>query len=508
MFEITNINKGFITKAGIPTIALNNVSLKLPNKGLIFILGKSGSGKSTLLNLLGGLDKCDSGDIAINKNSTKALKQNDLDNYRNGVIGFIFQEFNLMESMNVYDNIALANELQGQKPDSKLIYDLLKEMELSGYEERKINELSGGQKQRIAIARALVKNPEIILADEPTGNLDSKTSEQIFNILQNLSKDKLVVVVSHDAESAFKYGDRVIEFKDGQIIEDLTKDENAVKAKKPKFTKGQVLNEEMIKQIQDQAKNAHKEGFAPTQEVLLEEQPVIFKNVSSELPLKKAFKIGASALKTKKVLLVFSAFIVACAAAIFASILETFLYFKEFLWNLFLNFALNKEDVYKNASPKMKKKIEFNAKLQFEQNYDSVRETFREEIYYVRLGLIIFLIVMSLIAFMLIYMYFNASIKLKKKEVGSLRALGARGSTVSKIFLSEGFIYGTIINILIFAFSLLGVLFTDFSRMATLRNWLFLGAEYLFVYALTFLSIALPIYRLSRKKPIDVIANR
>lgn len=503
MFELIKINKGFVTKTGVPTIGLNNVSLKLPNKGLIFILGKSGSGKSTLLNLLGGLDKCDSGDILINKFSIKEVKQNDLDNYRNGVLGFIFQEFNLMENMNVYENIALANELQGQKPDNKLIYNLLKEMELLGYEERKINELSGGQKQRIAIARALVKNPEIILADEPTGSLDSKTSEQIFNILKKLSQDKLVLIVSHDDESAFKYGDRVIEFKDGKIIEDLTKDRNLVKTKQPKFTKGQVLNEEMIKQIQDQVKNAHKEGFVPTQEVLLEEQPVTFKNVSSQLPWKKAFKMGVSAFKTKKVLLVFSSLIVAWTAVIFKSVLEIFLDFKEILWEYYLN---NIHGGYKNASPEVKKQIELDpaVKLNFEQKHDHLMKDF----YKLRIGLIIFLIVMSLIAFMMIYMYFNASIKAKKKEVGSLRALGARGSTVSKIFLSEGFIYATIINILIFAFTLLRGFFTDFSIMATLRYWLFLGAEYLFVYALTFLSIALPIYTLSRKKPIDVIANR
>ncbi|MFB5029502.1 MAG: Vitamin B12 import ATP-binding protein BtuD [Candidatus Phytoplasma pruni] len=502
MFELIKINKGFVTKTGVPTIGLNNISLKLPNKGLIFILGKSGSGKSTLLNLLGGLDKFDSGEILINKFSIKELKQNDLDNYRNGVLGFIFQEFNLMESMNVYENIALANELQGQKPDNKLIYNLLKEMELLGYEERKINELSGGQKQRIAIARALVKNPEIILADEPTGNLDSKTSEQIFNILKKLSQDKLVLIISHDTESAFKYGDRVIELKDGRIIEDLTKDRNLVQTKQPKFTEGQVLNKEIIKQIQDQAKNTHKEGFVPTQEVLLEEQPVTFKNVSSQLPWKKAFKMGASAFKTKKVLLMFSAIIVAWTAAIFAYVLETFLYFKETLWE----YTLNKIDVYKNASPEMKKQIELqpSLKLEFEKKYDSLTKEF----YSVRIGLIIFLIVLSLIAFMMIYMYFNASIKMKKKEVGSLRALGARGSTVSKIFLSEGFIYATIINILFFAFALLGTLFAGFSRMTTLRYWLFLGVEYLFVYALTFLSIALPIYTLSRKKPIDVIANK
>ncbi|MGE9276736.1 MAG: ATP-binding cassette domain-containing protein [Candidatus Phytoplasma pruni] len=501
MFELIKINKDFVTKTGVPTIGLNNVSLRLPNKGLIFILGKSGSGKSTLLNLLGGIDKCDSGDILINKFSIKELKQNDLDNYRNGVLGFIFQEFNLIESMNVYENIALANELQGQKPDNKLIYNLLKEMELLGYEERKISELSGGQKQRIAIARALVKNPEIILADEPTGNLDSKTGEQIFNILKKLSQDKLVLIISHDVESAFKYGDRVIELKDGQIIEDLTKDRNLVKTKQPKFTKGQVLNEDMIQQIQDQAKNAHKEGFAPTQEVLLEEQPVMFKNVSSQLPWKKAFKMGASAFKTKKVLLVFSALIVAWTANIFATIVQTFLFFKETLQK----HALNKIPGYENASPEMKKQIEDGVNWRIEQEYNATKEQFD----HFRHSCIIVLIVMSFIAFMLIYMYFNTSIKLKKKEIGSLRALGARGSTVSKIFLSEGFIYATTINILILVFYLLiEARFKGFLIMATLRFWWILGAEYLFVYVLTFLSIALPIYTLSRKKPIDVIANK
>ncbi|NWN46099.1 ATP-binding cassette domain-containing protein [Candidatus Phytoplasma pruni] len=498
MFELININKGFITKKGLPTIGLNNVSLKLPNKGLIFILGKSGSGKSTLLNLLGGLDKYDSGDILINKFSTQEWKQNDLDNYRNGVIGFIFQEFNLMESMNVYENIALANELQGQKPDNKLIYELLKEMELSGYEERKINELSGGQKQRIAIARALVKKPEIILADEPTGNLDSKTSEQIFNILKKLSQDRLVLIVSHDAESAFKYGNRVIELKDGQIIEDLTKDPNLLKNKPPKFTKGQILSEEMLEQIQEQIKNAHKEEFVPTKEVFLEEQPVTFKNVSSQLPWKKAFKMGVFTFKTKKVLLVFSALIVSWVAAIFSLVLETFLYVKEGLWKFFL------EDQYKRLTPEQIKALDKMLKAQFEKDYDLLMEKF----YYFRIGLIIALIVMSLIAFMMIYMYFNASIKLKKKEVGSLRALGARGSTVSKIFLSEGFIYATIINILILVFALLGGLTAGFSKMATFSYWSLLGLQSLFVYFLTFLSIALPIYKLSRQKPIDVINNK
>ncbi|HCC04097.1 MAG TPA: ABC transporter permease, partial [Clostridiales bacterium] len=189
-----------------------------PETGMVFILGKSGSGKSTLLNVIGGLDKYDKGEIIINGKSTNQFKEKDYDAFRNTYMGFIFQEFNLIEDYSVEQNIKLALELQKKEATDDEIERILKKVELTEVSKRKINELSGGQKQRIAIARAVIKNPEIILADEPTGNLDSQTGEQIWKILKDLSKEKLVIVVSHDKESANIYADRIIEIQDGNII--------------------------------------------------------------------------------------------------------------------------------------------------------------------------------------------------------------------------------------------------------------------------------------------------
>lgn len=220
MIALKNITKIYKSKKGQDTIALKNINLKLGNKGLTFILGKSGSGKSTLLNILGGLDTYTSGELQINGKKTKDFKESDFETYRNTYIGFIFQEFNLLENYTVYDNIKLALELQGKKPTEEEVLKVLKQVELENILKRKPNELSGGQKQRVSIARALIKNPEIILADEPTGNLDSATSTQIFEILKEISKDKLVIVVSHDEESAKKYADRIIKIKDGEIESD------------------------------------------------------------------------------------------------------------------------------------------------------------------------------------------------------------------------------------------------------------------------------------------------
>lgn len=187
---------------------------------MIFIVGKSGSGKSTLLNLLGGLDNLTSGEILIDEKSIGKFNKTEYDAYRNTYIGFIFQEFNVLEQYNVYENIELALALQNEKAEPNQIEDLLTNLGMNGLEKRKINELSGGQKQRVAIARALIKRPRIILADEPTGNLDQKSSEQIFTILKNISKNGLVIVVSHDMESARKYADRIIEIEDGNIVSD------------------------------------------------------------------------------------------------------------------------------------------------------------------------------------------------------------------------------------------------------------------------------------------------
>ena len=230
MLEAKNLVKIYKTKGGADVKALDNVSILFPEKGMVFLLGKSGSGKSTLLNVCGGLDAPTSGAIWVKGKSSEKFTQSDFDSYRNTYVGFIFQEYNILNEFSVEDNIALALELQGKPKDKKVIADLLEQVDLTGYAKRKPNTLSGGQKQRIAIARALVKSPEIIMADEPTGALDSATGKQVFDTLKKLSKEKLVIVVSHDRDFAEMYGDRIIELKDGKILSDVTKTEEQQQA--------------------------------------------------------------------------------------------------------------------------------------------------------------------------------------------------------------------------------------------------------------------------------------
>ncbi len=221
MISLKDVSKTYKTKSKSETQALKDVSLNFANCGMVFILGKSGSGKSTLLNLLGGLDSPTSGEIFVDGENMQHFSQRDYDTYRNNYVGFIFQEFNLLSDFNVRDNVALTLKLtQTDNADGK-VTDALKQVELNEeYLNRRIDEMSGGEKQRITIARAIIKDSKIILADEPTGNLDSATGESIWNILKNLSRERLVVVVSHDRESAEKYADRIIEIADGQIVAD------------------------------------------------------------------------------------------------------------------------------------------------------------------------------------------------------------------------------------------------------------------------------------------------
>ncbi|MCD7782907.1 MAG: ABC transporter ATP-binding protein [Firmicutes bacterium] len=221
MLETKELTKIYKPKRGVPVEALKGVSLKFPDKGMVFLIGKSGSGKSTLLNLLGGLDRYDGGEIIIKGVSSKSFKQTSFDSYRNTYVGFIFQEYNILEEFNVGANIALALELQGKRATDEEINRILAEVDLTGYGNRKPNELSGGQLQRVAIARALVKNPEIIMADEPTGALDSRTGTQVLDTLKRLSETKLVIVVSHDIDYAQCYADRIIELSDGRVICDI-----------------------------------------------------------------------------------------------------------------------------------------------------------------------------------------------------------------------------------------------------------------------------------------------
>ena len=224
MIEISNINKKYTSKSKEDVLAIQDVNLKFKTTGFVFLLGKSGSGKSTFLNILGGLDSANTSKIKINGKKLNRFNETILSEYRNTYIGFVFQEYNLLDNLNVFDNVALALEMQNKVVDPQTVLDILKKVDLEGFEERELDELSGGQKQRVAVARALVKNPEIILADEPTGNLDSETSEQIFNLLKEISKKKLVICVSHDAEYAYKYADRIIEISDGKVIRDTSPD--------------------------------------------------------------------------------------------------------------------------------------------------------------------------------------------------------------------------------------------------------------------------------------------
>lgn len=220
MIKINDLVKIYYTENGCNTKAIDSISFSLPNTGMVFVLGKSGCGKSTLLNLIGGLDKPTAGEIVINGQSSKSFSSYDYDIYRNTYVGFIFQDYNLIEDLSVRDNVALALKLQSNKNTTTEVEEVLNLVELGDFIDRMPNELSGGQKQRVAIARALIKKPQIILADEPTGSLDSETGKKIFSMLKNLSKDILIVIASHDKESAQKYGDRIINIADGKIISD------------------------------------------------------------------------------------------------------------------------------------------------------------------------------------------------------------------------------------------------------------------------------------------------
>ena len=226
MLELKKINKSYKT-ANFIQHALNDVTLQFRTNEFVSILGPSGSGKTTLLNIIGGLDHYDSGDLIINHKSTKNYKENDWNAYRNNCIGFIFQNYNLINHISILENVEMGMTLSGvsNKIKRKRALDALDRVGLSEHSHKKPNQLSGGQMQRVAIARTLANNPDIILADEPTGALDTKTSEQIMELIKEISKDKLVIMVTHNRELAEKYSTRIVELKDGK----LTSDSNPVK---------------------------------------------------------------------------------------------------------------------------------------------------------------------------------------------------------------------------------------------------------------------------------------
>ena len=343
MLEVKNLVKKYSGKGGVTVKALDDVSVKFPETGMVFLLGRSGSGKSTLLNVAGGLDKPDGGEIIVKGRSSKSFSSADFDSYRNTFVGFVFQEYNILNEFSIEQNIALALQLQNKPNNKKAVNELLKLVDLDGYGKRKPNTLSGGQKQRVAIARALIKNPEIIMADEPTGALDSNTGKQVLDTLKKLSKEKLVIVVSHDREFAEYYGDRIIELKDGKILSDISKtyfepeaatdNVNIIGDDTITIKNAESLTEKDVKSIVAVLKKSGGEAIITSSKNELKEVKRVckinddgsretFKNtekvdikeydgkntrfIKSHLPLGHAVKMGSSGLKGKPIRLIFT----------------------------------------------------------------------------------------------------------------------------------------------------------------------------------------------------------
>lgn len=222
MLQLKNITKIYGKEEGEKVTALKGLTVSFRENEFVSILGQSGCGKTTLLNIIGGLDHYTSGDLIINGKSTKEFKDRDWDTYRNHSVGFVFQSYNLISHQSILSNVELALTLAGigKKERRKRAIEALKEVGLEKQIHKKPNQLSGGQMQRVAIARALVGNPSILLADEPTGALDSATSVQIMELLKKIAKDRLVIMVTHNPELAEKYSTRIIRLLDGNITED------------------------------------------------------------------------------------------------------------------------------------------------------------------------------------------------------------------------------------------------------------------------------------------------
>lgn len=239
MIKISNVSKTYVTD-NREVKALNNINIEFPDYGMVFILGKSGSGKTTLMNMMGGFNRADTGKIYYIDNNKKydvlQMNYSEQEKYRNLVLGYVFQDFNLLNNCNVEENIRFVLEQQsiGGKtaPDiDDKIRKIIKYVDLEGMKKSRISELSGGQIQRVAIARALVKEPNIILADEPTGNLDYKTSLKIMDLLKNISKQCLVVIVTHDESLANMFGDKIIYISDGEVVGETDKSDTKISYK-------------------------------------------------------------------------------------------------------------------------------------------------------------------------------------------------------------------------------------------------------------------------------------
>ena len=221
MLELKGICKRYVTQS-FTQVALDSVSLAFRDNEFVAILGPSGSGKTTMLNVIGGLDHFDSGDLLIDGISTKDFRDRDWDAYRNNRIGFVFQSYNLIPHQTILENVELALTLTGvgHAERRQRAREALEKVGLGEHVNKRPSQLSGGQMQRVAIARALINDPEIVLADEPTGALDSTTSVQVMDLLKDVARDRLVIMVTHNPELAYQYATRIVNLADGKITDD------------------------------------------------------------------------------------------------------------------------------------------------------------------------------------------------------------------------------------------------------------------------------------------------
>ena len=351
MLEVRHLCKTYRSRDGVSVEATKDISLKFPERGMVFLLGRSGSGKSTLLHLLGGLDRYDYGEILINGTSTKEFTDPMMDSYRNTYVGFIFQDYNVLPEFTVGGNIALALEMQGIHATNERINEILETVDLAEFGKRKPNELSGGQLQRVAIARAIIKDPDIILADEPTGALDSETGRSVFETLKKLSMTKLVIIVSHDRDYSEQFADRIIELSDGRVISDteLKPVEELQSVQEVGFPKengvhpgkrgihvdgGYQLTDEDIERINYyltlQSDNnvlvtdgnlvsPKRDRFQATDEDAIKPEKTVFELIKSKLPWKRSFGIGVNSIRHRKIALFFTVILSVVAFSLFGT---------------------------------------------------------------------------------------------------------------------------------------------------------------------------------------------
>lgn len=304
MIRVEHLKKEYISKNKIKSRGIVDVSFVLPSTGFVFVLGKSGSGKSTLLNLLGTLDKKTDGKIYIDNKDLDTFKKDEIDYYRSSYCGFIFQDYQLIDELTVKENISIALEINDDNDEKeKRVEEIINDLELNGLENKFTNELSGGQKQRVSIARALIKKPKLILCDEPTGNLDKKTSLVIMNLLKKISSDCLVFMVTHDENSSLIYADRRIILEEGLIIKDeyrspSYKNEFYIENEVAFLPFNKQLSEEECLKLNEELSNGKvkrfkniNNGFSPFEDAIEEENDDSFSAKSNKFNKKSLNKL-------------------------------------------------------------------------------------------------------------------------------------------------------------------------------------------------------------------------